>query len=227
LLLNTKWFLPQNRERIYLVGYLGDGGGGQVFPIREGKRASDELQGQQGSACTVLARYEAGANGSYVVERKLDAQEVKILGYSRDSNGVVVNRSEKNEANTIHSSSGQGGNTDQFVKYNYGQKSLNETLQKENLSKDQVKALDLYNKKAQDDSPTLTEPHHNSLRLFEYGNIRRLTPVECERLQGFPDNWTKYGTKGEISDSQRYKMCGNAVTVDVVQAVGNKIKQIL
>jgi DNA (cytosine-5)-methyltransferase 1 len=226
-LLNTKWFLPQNRERIYLVGYLGDGGGGQVFPIREGKRASDELQGQQGSACIVLARYEAGANGSYVVERKLDAQEVKILGYSRDSNGVVVNRSEKNEANTIHSSSGQGGNTDQFVKYNYGQKSLNETLQKENLSKDQVKALDLYNKKAQDDSPTLTEPHHNSLRLFEYGNIRRLTPVECERLQGFPDNWTKYGTKGEISDSQRYKMCGNAVTVDVVQSVAKNILKVL
>ncbi len=44
--------------------------------------------------------------------------------------------------------------------------------------------------------------------------IRRLTPVECERLQGFPDNWTE----GE-SDSQRYKMCGNAVTVNVVETV--------
>jgi DNA (cytosine-5)-methyltransferase 1 len=226
-LLNTKWFLPQNRERIYLVGHLGDGGGGQIFPIGEDNRQINELQGLQGNTCTLTTRYGADGNGSYIVERKLNAQEVKILGYSRDSNGVVVNRSEKNEANTIYSSSGQGGNTDQFVKYNYGQKSLNETLQKENLSKDQVKALDLYNKKAQDDSPTLTEPHHNSLRLFEYGNIRRLTPVECERLQGFPDNWTKYGTQGEISDSQRYKMCGNAVTVDVVKAVANKIKQTL
>lgn len=227
-LLNTKWFLPQNRERIYLVGYIGDGSGGQVFPIREGERTSDELQGQQGSACTVLARYQAGGNGSYVVERKLDAQEVKILGYSRDSNGVVVNRNEKNEANTIHSSSGQGGNTDQFVKYNYLQKSLNETLQQENLSIDQVKDLDLYNKKAQDDSPTLTEPHHNSLRLFDYGKIRRLTPIECERLQGFPDNWTAIGKeKGQISDSQRYKMCGNAVTVDVVEAVAKNLKKVL
>jgi len=44
--------------------------------------------------------------------------------------------------------------------------------------------------------------------------IRRLTPLECERLQGFPDNWTA----GE-SDTQRYKMCGNAVTVNTVQAV--------
>lgn len=44
--------------------------------------------------------------------------------------------------------------------------------------------------------------------------IRRLTPKECERLQGFPDDWTA----GE-SDTQRYKMCGNAVTTNVIQAV--------
>lgn len=48
--------------------------------------------------------------------------------------------------------------------------------------------------------------------------IRRLTPKECERLQGFPDNWTKYGKGGElISDTQRYKCCGNAVTVNVIE----------
>lgn len=47
--------------------------------------------------------------------------------------------------------------------------------------------------------------------------IRRLTPVECERLQGFPDNWTAYGKDDEqISDTQRYKMTGNAVTVPVI-----------
>ncbi len=53
--------------------------------------------------------------------------------------------------------------------------------------------------------------------------IRRLTPIECERLQGFPDNWTKYGTKGLISDTQRYKMCGNAITVDVAMLIFKKI----
>ena len=48
--------------------------------------------------------------------------------------------------------------------------------------------------------------------------IRRLTPKECERLQGFPDDWTKYGKDGElISDTQRYKCCGNAVTVNVIE----------
>ena len=43
-------------------------------------------------------------------------------------------------------------------------------------------------------------------------NVRRLTPVECERLQGFPDNWTD----GQ-ADSNRYKQMGNAVAVPVVQ----------
>ena len=53
--------------------------------------------------------------------------------------------------------------------------------------------------------------------------IRRLTPVECERLQGFPDDWTKYGVDGElISDTQRYKMCGNAVTTNVITHIFNE-----
>ena len=59
------------------------------------------------------------------------------------------------------------------------------------------------------------------------GHIRRLTPIECERLQGFPDNWTEYGESGKISDTQRYKMCGNAVTVDVVEAVANNIIKVI
>ena len=50
--------------------------------------------------------------------------------------------------------------------------------------------------------------------------IRKLTPRECERLQGFPDDWTKYGKDGElISDTQRYKCCGNAVTTNVITAI--------
>jgi len=48
--------------------------------------------------------------------------------------------------------------------------------------------------------------------------IRRLTPLECERLQGFPDNWTQ-----GFSDTQRYKMMGNAVTVNVIEAIARKI----
>jgi len=50
--------------------------------------------------------------------------------------------------------------------------------------------------------------------------IRRLTPLECERLQGFPDGWTDVC---DTSDSQRYKMCGNAVTVNVIKDIMEKL----
>jgi DNA (cytosine-5)-methyltransferase 1 len=54
--------------------------------------------------------------------------------------------------------------------------------------------------------------------------VRRLTPKECERLQGFPDDWTRYGKNGEeISDTQRYKCCGNAVTTNVITAIINEM----
>jgi len=106
----------------------------------------------------------------------------------------------------------------------------------------------------------LPEPISNTLRT-NYSNgksnetyvgegeeikIRRLTPTECERLQGFPDDWTKEGLVKEdvintdnalfkhmngikilettdISDTQRYKMCGNAVTINVVKEIIKKI----
>jgi DNA (cytosine-5)-methyltransferase 1 len=48
--------------------------------------------------------------------------------------------------------------------------------------------------------------------------VRRLTPLECERLQGFPDGWTE----GE-SDTQRYKMLGNAVAVPIAEWIGKRI----
>jgi len=59
-------------------------------------------------------------------------------------------------------------------------------------------------------------------------SIRRLTPNETLRLQGFPDNWNKRGRLNgkvvEMSDTQRYKQTGNAVTVNVVQAIAEKIR---
>jgi DNA (cytosine-5)-methyltransferase 1 len=58
--------------------------------------------------------------------------------------------------------------------------------------------------------------------------VRRLTPTECERLQGFPDDWTKYGASGkEISDSKRYQMLGNSVAVPCVAYLLQGITDIL
>ena len=64
----------------------------------------------------------------------------------------------------------------------------------------------------------------NDCDIMRDFRIRRLTPIECERLQGFPDNWTKYGKDNEpISDTQRYKCCGNAVTTNVITAIINEM----
>lgn len=58
--------------------------------------------------------------------------------------------------------------------------------------------------------------------------VRRLTPMECERLQGFPDGWTAYDFEhGIISDSKRYEMLGNSVAVPCVAYIMQGIYQVL
>jgi DNA (cytosine-5)-methyltransferase 1 len=59
---------------------------------------------------------------------------------------------------------------------------------------------------------------NNMPLLAEPMRVRRLTPTECERLQGFPDGWTD-----EQSDTQRYKQMGNAVTVNVIEWIGSRL----
>ena len=62
------------------------------------------------------------------------------------------------------------------------------------------------------------QSHHAQLFLAESSTVRRLTPVECERLQGFPDNWTD-----NQADSNRYKQMGNAVAVPVVEWIVSRM----
>lgn len=64
--------------------------------------------------------------------------------------------------------------------------------------------------------------------VVQGGKLRRLTPVETERLQAFPEDWTRLGVneKGKsfyISDRQRYRQCGNSVTVNVIKAIADRI----
>jgi len=56
--------------------------------------------------------------------------------------------------------------------------------------------------------------------IIEQIGVRRLTPVECERLQGLPDNWTQLGN---TSDTKRYAAIGDAVTVPVAEYIGERI----
>ena len=62
----------------------------------------------------------------------------------------------------------------------------------------------------------------NNMPMIAQTQVRRLTPLECERLQGFPDDWTV-----SQSDSQRYKQMGNAVAVPVVEWVIQNICDIV
>lgn len=55
-------------------------------------------------------------------------------------------------------------------------------------------------------------------RIASTAGVRRLTPLECERLQGFPDGWTDMGP-----DSRRYSALGDAVTVNVIEWIGRRL----
>ena len=191
-LLNTSWFLPQNRERIYLVGYSttpsGDWGG--VFPIGEEPREDNGIPRHYQRANCIPARYVNDANGSYVGEREQLTQEIEPLkikvankkGYQEAVDGDAIRLYQPN-------SETQRGRVGKGVAHTL------ETTGQQGVVNDY--------------------------------RIRRLTPIECERLQGFPDNHTEYGVyDGEVkkmSNTQRYKQCGNAVTVDVVKAVAEQL----
>lgn len=76
--------------------------------------------------------------------------------------------------------------------------------------------------------PTLrAQSHGNEPKVFgDNVRIRRLTPRECWRLQGFPDEYFDKAKAAGISDTQLYKQAGNGVTVNVARAIGEKLKEI-
>lgn len=86
----------------------------------------------------------------------------------------------------------------------------------------EIACIDVYNKKVKLDRkcPTLTLPHHNSIRLLQNKRIRKLTPEECEKLQTVPVGYTNIG----ISDIHRYSMIGNGWTVDVIAHIFKNLK---
>jgi DNA (cytosine-5)-methyltransferase 1 len=236
-LLNTAWFLPQNRERIYLVGYLGRPRHytGSVFPITEAGRKDISLEGARAAVSkTLTARGQHDLHsGLQLVEVAYSSgpHEVKQLNQLNESN----NGTQPYMQNRVYDGDGiapavtQFANQMKVVEPNFTYEAANKIVRENEFYEGEPKALDFYNHSVRDDSPTLTDPKHNNQGLFDGYRIRRLTPIECERLQGFPDNHTKYGiVDGEVKEmanTHRYKQCGNAVTVDVVEAVAKQIKK--
>ena len=126
--------------------------------------------------------------------RDLIKYEEPIVFYG---NRVADIRIQDDKVNTLQARMGTGGNNMPLVA--------------------EVKAYDEFNDSISDTHHTLRAGTKQSTGVLNKMLVRRLTPVECERLQGFPDNWTE----GQ-SDSARYKQMGNAVAVPVVEwIIGN------
>lgn len=204
--LNSKNYgVPQNRERVYIVGHLRGTPRPEVFPIAGDGGADTRLPGHVSN--TLTARYEgAQAVGTYIGESKLNAQEIRQLNNPTHSNDRVYDSDGISPTlNTM-----QGGNRQPKIVAQRGRYNADgKTEQQLEPRSDSI-------------SNTLTAVQKDNMVLDDM-RIRRLTPIECERLQGFPDQWTAEGVDGPISDTQRYKMCGNAVTTNVVEAVFRRI----
>ena len=200
-LLNTAWVLPQNRERIYLVGHLDGRSQPGVFPITEDDKLLDRKAREKGwrggnfktsLARTITARYsKMGSYDTYIAPKV--AATLTGGGHSGGlhSDMTVIQINPSNESNG---------------RQPYQQNRVFD-----------VRGI----------SPSLTR--HNS--NYAISRMRRLTEIECERLQGFPDNWTQYGdyngTIKPIAKTQRYKLIGNAVTVDIVTMIAKRLKFIV
>jgi DNA (cytosine-5)-methyltransferase 1 len=88
---------------------------------------------------------------------------------------------------------------------------------------------DTYNGTIQGDvSATMTAdmagPTHSGPKVMQNMAVRRLSPVECERLQGFPDNYTNI--KDKCPDGPRYKAMGNSMAVPVMRWIGERINKV-
>jgi DNA (cytosine-5)-methyltransferase 1 len=116
-----------------------------------------------------------------------DVRATTIIFYG---NRVSDIRIQDDKINTLQARMGTGGNNMPLV----------------------AQAYDEYNDSVADTHHTLRAGTKQSTGVIENSIVRRLTPLECERLQGFPDGWTE----GQ-PDTHRYKQMGNAVAVPVVE----------
>ena len=217
---NTKYYLPQNRERVYIAGYIGDRSRGQIFPLGEGSKEINKREESRGLqkqySSTIFAGQHKISRGMTLVEQKIN-----IVGNLKGEGG--------HECHNVHSTNGIAPT----VRDNHGKTTMIADYRTDEglrIRKDNVSPC-LNSVKASETEPSWMPP-----LAIEETRIRRLTPNECERLQGFSarnkdgiweDGWTSKGMVDgkvvDISDTQRYRMCGNAVTVNVVRAIAAKM----
>ena len=228
--------VPQNRERIFIKGYSREECGQEILSVGEDKEESSAVI-NGGCVMNRSAYYYPSPN---------DTLCACITAEGHHSGGRnFVNVSDFDDRK-IHKW-GNFSPTQHYGKNIYDPNGLCPTLCAESVVKNGLNIVENEyelercvgsprphaSKTNGDIPPCLTAQNYgSSTPILQFKNekdegdylVRRLTPVECERLQGFPDNWTKYGKDGElISDTQRYKTCGNAVTTTVVRDIINEV----
>lgn len=238
--LDAQFFgVPQRRRRIFIVGCLGDDwrAPAEILDLAEGC-AGDITKGRKArknsTNTTPDSTGDSGINGSreqIVAVKSKRAQSdqddeswiegavsptLNRFDNAHDTRATVIVfygnrvddiRIQDDKVNTLQARMGTGGNNmpmvcDQTEIVAY---SIREDAQANTFSAtptDTALALQALQPSVQS--------HHAQI-FIAHSSVRRLTPTECERLQGFPDGWTE----GQ-SDSHRYKQLGNAVAVPVV-----------
>ena len=200
--LNSKYFVPQNRERIFIIGHLRGERTRQVFPLGDD---DPETTREIESVGVVNDR-----KGLRDVDNAtcLDANYWK--GYDQHGARTMIKDCREKDTETFVALTEK--RTDEA-------KQIRSKMLKDGKDWCPRRGKELVPR--DDDIGNCVTAGQSKEGFVSNGvRIRRLTPVECERLQGFPDNWTQ-----GVSDTQRYKQCGNAVTVNVVEYIAKNFSK--
>jgi len=226
-ILDSQYFgVPQRRRRVFIVGYLGDGCAPQVLLESESlpwHPATSREEGQGSARDAGCSDEDSGRE--QVVARCTGYAKYKMEDEMKASSPL---RARHNEATDLVVAF-QPGNLTRKAGANPSSEVF-PTLGAATLG-DQAPHVATHQRVA----PTLNSSGAGTSRPGGQGAEpgfyissdapRRLTPRECERLQGFPDDWTRLDDTGnEMADGPRYRMMGNAVTVNVAEFIGAQLK---
>jgi len=218
---NSKYFVPQNRNRIYIIANFRRGRRREVLPLGRLDEKSTKKIKQSVEPDTEFIPVVNDRKGLRKVERAtcLDANYFKghdyhgarTLIYQEVKAVLTPDRAETRQVGRRFKEDGEPAFA-VTTQDRHGVMIKNKPTEMIYFSNTNANMK----QRIQEKESSWTLGTGTDFGIKDGTKIRKLTPVECERLQGFPDNWT-----AGISDTQRYKCCGNAVTVPVVQWIAS------